>query len=386
MRIAFNTLVENPLRPTGAMVFFVKIIEEFARIDKNNKYYILVSPKNRSFFNVKQENFYYVNCFVSHERKILGMIISQFVIPFRLWQKKIDVYFSPQNIFPFIIPNRAKVVIYLYGTHHWQKTNLMGEFRTIYRNILSWLAKYQTAQFAANSLVCHRDIVENLNVPDSKVSIVPEALDHSLFNTVPLSSEEIIMLKKNDLEQKKYILFVSMIYYYKNVHTLVDAFAKLSKEFPELKLVLIGRNDLVNPKTKRYYENITNQITDNNLSKKIKFLGHIMHDKLPSFYKGAKLFIQPSFYETFGKTVIESMACGTPVIGSNTGATPEVIGESGLLFNPNSSDELYNKMNILCSDHLQYKYLAEKGIEHAARYTFTKQATKFIELFKNTLD
>jgi len=367
------------------MVFFVKILEEFARIDKVNEYYILVSPKNGHLFKVVQENFHYVNCFVSQEKRFLRIFVSQFVIPLKLWQYKIDIYFSPQNISPFIIPNRSKVIVYLYGTHHWRKVEYLGLLRTVYRRIVSFLAKYQTEQFVANSQTCKTDIMENLRVSFSKITVVYEALDHSLFNNQSLTTSEIQLLHESNLELKKYILFVSMINHYKNIKTLIEAFVKLALEFSEYRLLLIGRNEIESGKNRKYWYSIQNIINENALNEKVKFIGHVPHHQLPTFYKGAKIFVQPSFYETFGKTVIESMACGTPVIGSNTGATLEVIGDAGLTFDPHSTDELYKNLKLLLNDFSLYGYFIKKGIERASQFTFKNQAESLISVFSNAL-
>lgn len=380
MNIAFNTLVENPDKPTGATVFFQKVLNELQRLERTNHYFLFVSPRNRHLFKIDQPNFHYVNCFISNERNLPRILISQIIIPVRLWQHKIDVYFSPQNISPFLILSKCKVVVYLYGTHHWQKSSGLGAIRTFYRKVLSLCAKSQTSIFVANSVSCKDDMVRYLRVPESRVRLVSEAFDHVLFSPRGLTPAEKERLRDHGLTEGRYILFVSMIYYYKNVHTLIDAFSKLRWQMNDpCDLVLVGRVDVRNTRKGTYLEKLQALTRKHQIEDKVKFLGFIPHEDLFPLYRGARLFVQPSLYETFGKPVIEAMACGVPVVGANAGATPEVMGGAGLLFDPNDSDDLCIKMHSLLTDEELYRNCVSKGLEHVRQFTFERQASGLME-------
>ena len=382
MNIAFNTLVENPEKPTGSTVFFQKVLAQLQRQDHTNQYFLFVSPRNRHLFKVDQPNFHYVNCYVSNERNVLRVLVSQIVIPIRLWQYKIDVYFCPMNISPFLILSKCKVVVYLYGTHHWKKNSGLGWIKDLYRNVLSWCAKLQTSIFIANSASCKDDIVRHLRVPESRVRVVSEALDHTLFSPRDLTPAEKELLREHGLTEGRYVLYVSMIWYYKNVHTLVDAFGRLCRQLTDpYDLVLIGRVDLRNTGRGTYLEMLQESAREHHIEDRVKFLGFVAHDNLFPFYRGARLFVQPSFYETFGKPVIEAMACGVPVVGSNTSATPEVMGGAGLLFDPHDPDDLCIKMHRLLTDKELYQDRVNKGLEHVRQFTFERQAVGLMEAF-----
>jgi len=382
MNIAFNTTIENPDKPTGSTVFFQKILSELQRLDHTNQYYLFVSPRNRNLYRVAKPNFHCINCFVSNERRLLRNLVSQVVIPIRLWQHKIDVYFSPMNISPFFVLSKAKVIVYLYGTHHWQKNNGMGMIKTIYRKVLSLCAKLQTSIFIANSTSCKEDIVRYLRLPESKVRVVSEALDHTLFSPRDLTPAEKELLRNHGITEGRYVLFVSMIYYYKNVHTLVDAFGKLCRQIDHpYDLVLIGRVDVQNTGKGTYLELLQSLARKYQVLDRVKFLGYVPHDSLFLFYRGARLFVQPSFYETFGKPVIEAMACGIPVVGANVGATPEVMGGAGLLFDPNDPEDMCMKMHRLLTDEELRQDCGRQGLEHVRQFTFERQASGLMQAF-----
>ena len=115
----------------------------------------------------------------------------------------------------------------------------------------------------------------------------------------------------------------------------------------------------------------------------ILWLGYVGEDELPVFYSMAEVFIYPSIYEGFGLPVLEAMACGTPVITSDTSSLPEVGGDAVLYTDPNSSTKLAQQIEILCSDRDLQKKHSELGLKRSANFTWQKTAEKYIQLFEN---
>ena len=147
-------------------------------------------------------------------------------------------------------------------------------------------------------------------------------------------------------------------------------------------LALIGRIDVWKTSKGTYVDTLRSLARAYGVEDRVKFIGFVPHEELFPYYRGAHLFVQPSLYETFGKTVIEAMACGTPVVGADIGATPEVMGGAGLLFEPLSSDDLCAKMERMLADQTLRARCAQQGLEHAQQFTFNKQASGLIEAFR----
>ena len=99
-----------------------------------------------------------------------------------------------------------------------------------------------------------------------------------------------------------------------------------------------------------------------------------MLDPLPALYAGAKLFVFPSLDEGFGLPALEAMACGAPVIVSNGGALPEVIGDAGMIFNLSEADGLSKAMRACLSDEKLCLSLREKGLSHASLFSWQRTA------------
>jgi glycosyltransferase involved in cell wall biosynthesis len=113
---------------------------------------------------------------------------------------------------------------------------------------------------------------------------------------------------------------------------------------------------------------------------RIDFLGVVPEAKLPSLYRGAEALIFPSLYEGFGLPILEAMACGIPVVTSNTTAMPEVAGEAALLVDPNSVEQISMAMEKLVSDSSLREQLRDKGITRAARFSWASTADRVHKL------
>jgi glycosyltransferase involved in cell wall biosynthesis len=116
------------------------------------------------------------------------------------------------------------------------------------------------------------------------------------------------------------------------------------------------------------------------MTKRVVFAGPIPEHRLPSLYKGAVALVFPSLYEGFGLPVIEAMACGTPVITSNTTALPEVAGNAALLVDPESTEEIAMALGRLVSDVELQDSLRAKGYQQAAKFTWERTTARIVEV------
>ncbi|MDZ4225825.1 MAG: glycosyltransferase family 1 protein, partial [Candidatus Andersenbacteria bacterium] len=172
----------------------------------------------------------------------------------------------------------------------------------------------QAAQFSDRiitiSNVSKRDLVEQLDVSADKVTVTPLAVDTDFFK--PVDRRGVV---------KPYILFVGTLEPRKNVPMLVRAFSRIAGEVPH-DLIIAGRPEKDIAAVKR-------EIDRSKAVDRIKLIGRVSGNDLPALYSDADLFVWPSIYEGWGFPPQEAMACGTPVIVSDGGSLPEVVGEVG---------------------------------------------------------
>lgn len=162
-----------------------------------------------------------------------------------------------------------------------------------------------------------------------------------------------------------YFLCVSNRKGHKNELRLIEAFSESSINYG-IKLLLTG-----NPSPE-----LIKFIKDLDVEDRIVFSGFVPDDKLPSYYRGSLGLLFPSFYEGFGLPVVEAMACGVPVLTSNTTSLPEVAGDAALLVNPESLDEIRSGIERLYFDQVLRSELIAKGFERAKSFSWDDVAQR----------
>lgn len=184
-----------------------------------------------------------------------------------------------------------------------------------------------------------KDIIKYLDISPSKIHVIYLGVDKSFR---PLN-----------LPKKPYILYVGDKNYNKNVPALQEAFSQLNR--PDLNLILAG-----------------------------KVWGHTIKN-LPRLYNQAKIYIQPSLYEGFGLPVLEAMACGTPVVSSNTSSLPEVCGSAAIMVKPTPQDLAAGLRESLALSPKQRQSYIKAGLAQAAKFTWTKTAQATLEVYNKVL-
>jgi glycosyltransferase involved in cell wall biosynthesis len=123
-------------------------------------------------------------------------------------------------------------------------------------------------------------------------------------------------------------------------------------------------------------------VTELGLQDVVRFTGFVSDDELPALYNAATLLALPSRYEGFGLPVLEAMACGTPVVCSNTSSLPEVAGQAALLVSPEDVQGWAEAITRLWNDDALLAQMRERGFAQAARFTWEHAARKTIEVYQ----
>ena len=195
-------------------------------------------------------------------------------------------------------------------------------------------ACHKASQVLAVSESTKRDLVRFMQVPEDKVKVVYPCV--SLAHTES-SPETLAHMRNRYSLPENYVLYVGALHPRKNLGNLVKAFsiARANTRLPH-KLVLAGSGWAIEP--------ILEEIARCGVQDEVILTGEIPESDLPLIYKGADLLVFPSHYEGFGYPPLEAMACGTPVIVSNTSSLPEVVGNTGRLVDPADPEDIAEKI------------------------------------------
>ena len=174
---------------------------------------------------------------------------------------------------------------------------------------------------------------------------------------------------------RDYILFVGTLEPRKNITNIIRAYNMLPHHLKYNHLLVIcGKKGW-------YYEEIFRTVEELNLEDNVIFTGYVPDKDVPLLMNGAKVFVYPSFYEGFGLPPLEAMACGTPVISSNVSSIPEVVGNAGILVNPNNVEELSDAIVRVVSNEELRAQLSEKGLRQANKFSWRATVEKTVEVY-----
>ncbi len=251
--------------------------------------------------------------------------------------------------------------------------NLMDRILSRYRKLS---IKKIGIHFITVSQSSRKDAVSIFGLAPEKITAIYNGVDHKIFNDHATLADHEIRAKFIP-EGKPYLFFVGARDYRKNLPALIRAFDLLKNEHQIPHLLVLAGSGGADPVFYPPLQSIA-QIAPQD----IIFPGYISDQDLPALYRGADAFVFPSLKEGFGLPVLEAMSCGAPVVTSQRSSLPEVVGEAGLLVNPEKESDLADAIwRILNSADLAQS-LREKGLKQAAKFRWENTARQVLELIE----
>lgn len=235
--------------------------------------------------------------------------------------------------------------------------------RATHKKRLAWVARESSAIIAVSHST-KEDLVSLLKIPEEIISVIPEGVEER-YCPQPVSIVDSI--KRKYKINGDYIFSLSTLEPRKNQIGLIKAFVKVRDKYPDLQLILGGKTG---------WGEIPKAVDG------VTMPGYIPDADLPALYSGAACFALPSFYEGFGLSPLQALACGAPVVTSNISSLPEVIGDAGILVDPNSISDIATGIikAIKSSGDLR-----EKGYRQASKFTWDKAAKETYNIYKKVL-
>jgi len=174
----------------------------------------------------------------------------------------------------------------------------------------------------------------------------------------------------------RYILYVGTIQPRKNLTTLIEAYHLLRRDMPSAPpLVIVGRKGWL-------YDDLFTRIRELGLIDDVLFTGFVSDEELPYLFDGAKVFVYLSLFEGFGRPPLEAMACGVPVLTSDTTAIPEVVGDAGLTVAPLDRVAVADALSRLLADHSLAAELINRGAEQARKFSWERAARETLDVYR----
>lgn len=256
-----------------------------------------------------------------------------------------------------------------------------------HRARLFWSAKCRLARMQADVILtvseyARQSVIDQWHLDPRKVRAVLEA-PSEVFRPVHDDLVRTPLLARWGLAaDTPYLIYVGGISPHKNLEFLVEAFCRIVEQprFSDTRLLLVGgySKDVFYSS----FETLSRLIERRGQRSRVIFTGYVPDDDLVHLYNGAQALVFPSLEEGFGLPAVEAMACGLPVVVSNTGSLPEVTAGAGLYFDPRNGGELERALERVLADPALRRELSGRSLTRAAQFSWRQTAATLLELFR----
>lgn len=235
--------------------------------------------------------------------------------------------------------------------------------RNTHKKRLAWVMR-ESDKIIAVSQSTKEDLISILKIPEDKIVVIPEGVEERYC---PQSIDIQEVIKKRYRINDDYLFTLSTLEPRKNQAMLIKAFKIVRETYPKLQLIIGGRTGW-------------GEIPE--IVEGVSMPGYIPDADLPGLYSGCLAFVLPSIYEGFGLSPLQAMACGAPVAVSNVSSLPEVVGDAGILFDPNSVESIAAGIIEAIQNRSKLK---DKSLAQAAKFTWGKTATETYRVYQQVL-
>ncbi len=343
-------------------------IKELQKLDTKNEYFVFVAPGvDRCLKDTKN-----VHIIVIGES--FYPIWEQITLPRAAKKYNLDILHCTSNTAPIYCD--IPLVLTLHDIIFLEPRDKNN--KSLYQN-MGWL--YQRNVVPKILDKCRRiitvsnfekqNIINKLNIPEKRMAMI-----YNGYNEWFTTFRDVADIYKSYIDKPGYFFFLGNTDPKKNTERTLIAYSKyLEKSSVKRKLLMADLD-------KEYLNGIIERNHIENIRNQIVMPGYIVNSDLPYIYNRAFAFLYTSLRESFGIPLLEAMACGTPVITSNTSSMPEIAGTDAILINPESSDEIAEKMLQLENNELYYNAQKEIGLKRAEMFSWKKTAEQLLSLYE----
>lgn len=354
MRIAIDASRISVAERTGTERYSYELISALARVDRRSSYTLYTNGLPQAL-------------------PPLGPNFSLRSIPLRrLWTHarlgpalafdRPDLLFVPAHVVPLAHP-LSVVTIHDLGYLRFPEAHTARRRLELHLTTL-WSLR-AARRVIAISGATRDDLVRHYGADPARISVVHHGLSAG-FQPVEDPAAIAATAARHGLPMP-YFLYVGTVQPRKNLTRLIEAFAQATGAGLPHTLAIAGRRGWLTDAIER-------RAAELGAARRVRFLGYVPDADLPALLGGATAFLFPSLYEGFGMPVLEAMACGAPVLSSNTSALPEVAGDAALLVDPEDAGAIAAGISRLAGDAALRAELRERGRERAAAFTWERCA------------
>lgn len=349
--------VEDDRLKVGVYNVAKNLLLQLSKIDKKNTYYLY------SFYPIEKDLMSELG------PKMQNIVVTptkgwmKIWLPIQIYKDKIDIFIALGQAIPWMRKS-VKKIGYIYDIAFEKYPQFYPDSYKQLHAITQKVVK-ESDHIITLSQTSKKDICEYFGISKHRISGV-------LLGTKPFEST------KEKVVKQKYFLYVGALKRIKNVSTVIKAFALFNKKKKEHKLILVGGDKWIDPQIEEVYEKLPA-----NVKKQIDFYGFIDDKELFHLYQHAEALIAPSYYEGFGLPVVEAMKVGCPVIVSNRGSLPEIVGDTGLIADPNDAAAISKFMAKIVQSKSLRERMKENAMQRVKGFNWENCAKETLAIIKS---
>lgn len=335
-----------------------------------NKHQIIVYLKNHPKDDLPKERDSFKYKIVSGS----GLWIIRNLMPSLFFDRpRPDIFFSPSHYIPLLAPMPRVCAIMDLGY-----LKFSGQFK----KFDFWQLKFWSAYsiFVSKAIIAisnstKKDIVRHYPFASKKVVVTHLAYDKKRFNT-RISNKDVRRVKEKYHIVDDYVLFLGTLKPSKNIEGLLEAFASIKHQVSSIKLVIAGKKGWL-------YNSIFRKARELGLGNEVIFTDFVPEEDKPALIRGAKVFCLPSFWEGFGLDPLNAMGSGVPVVVSSRGSLPEVVGDAGIMVDPEDMYSIASGLKtVLSLSEIEYNKFMVQGLRQAEKFSWEKTARQTLRVLE----
>lgn len=368
MRIGIDARLINE---SGIGRYIRNLLANLKVLDDKNEYFVLLKAKDLKRFEYGK-NFTIVEADFNWYS-----LTEQLKLPKLLEGLKLDLAHFPHFNVPLLYKGKFVVTIHDLIHQHFKMTRattldpLTYQIKQFgYRKVFSF-AVHKSETIIVPSYFVKSQLEKEWRISTQKIHATPEGVEDKFLALKDKLSKKVQSKLLGKIGVKKpYLFYVGNAHPHKNVEALIKAFRDVKKAYHELTLILSGADHYFWRRVKFEFS-----------GQDIIYTGFVTDEVLAVLFSNAEMFVMPSLEEGFGIPVLESFACGCPVVCSDIGALKEVGEDGCIYFNPKSIGDISEKIKMVLRNEKLKKSLIQKGTKRVKLFSWKKLAGETLKIY-----
>ncbi len=360
-----------PLRPLGAGIYIIELLNSLSQMEVEDEILVYLQEDRMNLLDLSSECNIKIRLIA--KKSIASRVLwEQIELPGLAKRDHLDVLHSMHYTRPLSLPCCSLVT--LHDLTFFILPRLHTRIKRSYFRMMTRLSASKADALIAVSESTRRDAIRLLKIPMERIITIPLGVSEQ-FRKIE-NGELLDHAKKKYHLPEQFLLYVGTIEPRKNLISLLKAYEGLGGDAFPYDLVIVGPMGWM-------VRDVINRITNSPFKNRIHRIGYIDREDLPALYNLASVFVYPTLYEGFGLPLLEAMACGTPVVTSNTSSLPEIIGDAGLLVSALDVEAIREAIKAIVFDQEYHLKLSQAGRARAAHFSWLQTARKTYDLYRS---